>query len=387
MWLMNSVSRILIPNHHSSLESDRTCIKVLFTAIPILLFTSWTGCSENGALYASFVSPARQSGNSTVNAGKAAWEARQCRMCHGNRGQGGYGPDLAGRGLTFAQYKRAVRRPWGVMPAFTERQVSDPTLAQIAAYLVSLPRVQEPGEWVYPIPPSNAPRGQVLLIGNGCGQCHQPELRSPRMVLGGEAADVDFAFFAKRVYEHTDIYPDGMMGNFSRLRLPESVLQEIYHFVAHDLGLLVPISAEIAPGVASETTTTYTLTVKNDGVKGKGLSAKDVTILVALPQQFHVVATTGSGYAGVHLDPQTKSDTAVWKFARIAPEEKLSYTLTLSGTPMVPAEIFKGSVVRWTKPEIRKGVPNLVLRDPRMPGRDAQTPITFPIAQSSDGQP
>jgi cytochrome c553 len=333
-------------------------------------------------LSALLLLPLLQSGNTTpvvrANAGKAAWDARLCRMCHGNQGQGGYGPDLAGRGLTFAQYKRAVRKPWGVMPAFTERQVSDPTLAEIAAYLLSLPRVAEPAEWLYPAPPPDAPRGQILLIGNGCGQCHQPELRSPRMVLGGQAVDVDFAFFAKRVYNHTDIYPDGMMGNFSRLRLPESILQEIYRFAIHDLGLLVPISAEIASGVPAGENTTYTLTIKNEGIKGKGLSAKDVTILLILPAGSKMVSATGRGYEGIRLDSQTKSDAAVWQIPRVAPEEEQLYTLTLSGTSGAPANIFKGSVVRWAKPEIRKGAPDLVLRDPRMPGRVAQTPVTFP---------
>src|SRR5437660_4222701 len=62
-------------------------------------------------------------------AGKAYWERVaprnvDCRNCHGNNGEGGFGPDLAGRGLSAAQVLRAARQPWGIMPAFVESQVS-----------------------------------------------------------------------------------------------------------------------------------------------------------------------------------------------------------------------------------------------------------------------
>lgn len=39
--------------------------------------------------------------------------------------EGGYGPDLAGTGLSFTQFKKEVREPWGVMPMFNEKQKSD----------------------------------------------------------------------------------------------------------------------------------------------------------------------------------------------------------------------------------------------------------------------
>src|SRR6266404_2109610 len=162
--------------------------------------------------------------------GKAAWLDRRCRNCHGDLGQGGFGPDLAGRALTFGQFKQAVRKPWGVMPAFTERQSSDQVLADMQAYLLSLPKVDEPGPWTEKVPGQDSPHGQILLAAYGCMQCHGPEGQRIREVLGGEAADVDFAYFSKIVYQHTERYPDGRMGNFSRLRVPEGSLSEISHF-------------------------------------------------------------------------------------------------------------------------------------------------------------
>src|SRR5919108_6636946 len=71
-----------------------------------------------------------------AQAGKALWDgpATQCRNCHGANGEGAFGPDLAGRGLTVAQFIRAVRQPWGIMPAFVESQVSDSEMADLVAY-------------------------------------------------------------------------------------------------------------------------------------------------------------------------------------------------------------------------------------------------------------
>jgi cytochrome c553 len=313
-----------------------------------------------------------------IAAGKAFWDAKLCKMCHGNQGEGGYGPDLAGRGLSPEQFQRAVRKPWGVMPAFVDKQVSDQNLADMAAYFLSLPKVAQPADWRLPPPPAGAPKGQVLLISDGCAQCHGPELRMPRTVLGGEASDVNFQYFSKFIYEHTEKYPDGFMGNFSRIRLPEPVLQDIYHFAVDELGLMPRLNPAILPGLASGPNTTYTLSLKNEGVKGKGLTAEDLTITLNIAPGSSVVSATGAGYQGVQKDPKTNADLAIWKVARVSPEEEQIYTITISGKAGAPADVFKNSVVGWTKPEMRKGAPNLALRDPRLLGKDPQAPVNFP---------
>src|SRR3569833_2205637 len=48
-----------------------------------------------------------------------------CKNCHGRDGDGACGPDLAGRWLSPADFLKAGRKPWGVMPAFTDAQLSD----------------------------------------------------------------------------------------------------------------------------------------------------------------------------------------------------------------------------------------------------------------------
>jgi mono/diheme cytochrome c family protein len=314
---------------------------------------------------------------SDAERGRTAWDAKLCRRCHGDQGEGGYGPDLAGHTLTLEQFTRAIRKPWGVMPTFSEAELSKQNVSDIAAYLAKLPKVSEPGAWRVKMPPPDAPRGQILLVSNGCGQCHGPELAPPRRILGGELSDANFQLFAKITYEHGTVYPGGRMGSFSRLRLPEATLQEIYRFATEDLGFLVPIAAQIGPGVSNGSNTVYTLAVRNRGVKGKGIAAEGVTIALALAPGATVVSATGDGYQGVQSDEQLKANAAIWHVARIAPQEEQTYTVTVSGKGGNPAELFKSSVVRWTKPEMRHGVPDLAYRDPDMPGKDPQIVVAF----------
>ena len=113
-------------------------------------------------------------------AGKATWQGPTllCRNCHGNDGEGAFGPDLAGRGLTLAQFRRVVRQPsgGGVMPSYPATSITDAEIADVHAYLTSLKPVAEPGPWRVPLP-ANAPLGQQIAIATvGCLQCRRRRL-------------------------------------------------------------------------------------------------------------------------------------------------------------------------------------------------------------------
>ena len=43
--------------------------------------------------------------------------------------------------------KRALRQPYGLMPAYTETQVSDQTIADLLAFFSTLPRADQFGPW------------------------------------------------------------------------------------------------------------------------------------------------------------------------------------------------------------------------------------------------
>src|SRR4029453_11078600 len=107
--------------------------------------------------------------------------------------EGGFGPSLAGTGLPWVAFRKSVREPWGLMPAFREQQKPDQTLADIHAYLQSLPLTTALGEWHWRKAPQTAPIGQQLYMNfAGCGQCHEPEGKFPRARLGVMASDVTF---------------------------------------------------------------------------------------------------------------------------------------------------------------------------------------------------
>ena len=351
-----------------------------------------------------------------ANDGKAFWQAQMCQYCHGVQAEGAWGPDLAGRGISEAQMLRSLRQPYGLMPAYTETQVSEQTIANLLAYFSTLPRAEQFGPWRWQSPPADAPEGQRLQSAFGCGQCHEPELAIPRRWVGGETKTADFDYFSKQIYEHTEKYPQGRMGNYSRERLPEMVLRVIYQFML-DVGLRAPINASLKAGPSEGANTTYTLNLFNDGVAEKGIDAEEVTIFLKIPPGAKFVGATGAGFAGVRplaqlgIDPsiantpgrfdpshnpklpqRTKpdlsGDVAVWKVPRIAAAEKQTYTLTLSGPapeiytipgPGPTGQAFKGfegSTVYWAKPGVRMGPPQLMYRDLRLPDKGDQVAVT-----------
>src|SRR5260221_7122471 len=105
----------------------------------------------------------------------------------------------------------------------------------------------------------------------GCGQCHEPEIKYARTWLGEHAKEVNFDYFAKQIYNHTDKYPTGNMGNYSRDRLSESNLREIYKFLVDDLGLRASVGGAITVGEQKDGNTSYNLSISNRGVKDNGL--------------------------------------------------------------------------------------------------------------------
>lgn len=287
----------------------------------------------------------------SADPGKAAWARTFCVNCHGASGEGGFGPDLAGRGLDFAQFQRAVRKPWSIMPAWTEGQLPDETLQLIFGYMAALPRVKEVAAPRFTAPPT-APHAQQLWVNTfGCSQCHGPEMGAIRKRLGGDGGADAYPLFDALTYTHTDLHPKGIMGNYRRSQVPETLLREMFGFVNKDLGLRVPVTATLsAPSAGGNA---YTLTVKNMGKPGVGLTAEDLTIALKLPPQAKIAGTTGAGYAGLVKDPELMADAATWHVKKLAAGDTQTYTVTLADA--MP-DAFKGSVVRWQKPEIRKPV-------------------------------
>src|SRR5262245_53141514 len=75
--------------------------------------------------------------------GKRIYPATGCFTCHGRAGQGGAyngpAPALARTAVPFEGFKMQVRNPSNDMPAYSEPVMSDKDLADIYAFMQTLP--------------------------------------------------------------------------------------------------------------------------------------------------------------------------------------------------------------------------------------------------------
>ena len=355
-------------------------------------------------------SDAAPPGNPSAGASSFRPVGVRCGFCHGSNGEGAYGPAIAGgRGLTWEQFKHAVRKPYGMMPGFNEQQLPDQMLADILAFIKTLPPAPvQQNEWHWRRAPATAPLGQRLYVEFGCGQCHEPENKMPRAWMGERAKEVNYEYFAKMIYNHTDKYPKGSMPNFSRDRLPEIVLREIYKWSIEDIGMRGSVAADIAGGAPEGGNTAYTVTVTNKAAKDVGLDVAGLTLFIRVPKTAKVITGSGTGYKGVQplasvgLEPalplaphahddtghverpkaDLSSDVMVWKIPKVAAGEKAIVSFTLAGSPASDDELrsaVAGSTIHWETPGRRPSAspPMMVYRDLRIPDKGDHELVTF----------
>ena len=95
-------------------------------------------------LLAAQTPPSKASSAPPGNAekGKKLFVSYGCFECHDREGQGGAGtgPRLAPKPIPFAALSAYIRHPAGQMPPYTAKVVSDQDLADIYAFLQSIPQ-------------------------------------------------------------------------------------------------------------------------------------------------------------------------------------------------------------------------------------------------------
>jgi mono/diheme cytochrome c family protein len=98
--------------------------------------------------YLQSLSPSSKSNSSAVGVpagnavnGKRLYAADGCYECHGYAGQGGAGtgPKVGPHPISFSAFVAQLRHPSAEMPPYTDKVVSDTDLADIYAFMVSLP--------------------------------------------------------------------------------------------------------------------------------------------------------------------------------------------------------------------------------------------------------
>jgi mono/diheme cytochrome c family protein len=106
------------------------------TALSLLLLIG--GCATAAA---QAPAPAGNAAN-----GYKLYMADGCYQCHGTVGQGsrGTGPRLAPEPLPYENFANQLRKPANTMPPYTALVLSDAQLADIYAYVMSLPGPAKP---------------------------------------------------------------------------------------------------------------------------------------------------------------------------------------------------------------------------------------------------
>ena len=90
---------------------------------------------ENGA--APKAAADKSAGN--ADRGKKLFVDDGCYECHGRAAQGGVGPRLAPKPPTANVIAAYIRQPSGEMPPYTAKVISDAEIADIYAYLQTIP--------------------------------------------------------------------------------------------------------------------------------------------------------------------------------------------------------------------------------------------------------
>ena len=110
-------------------------------ATPFLLaaavFVTAQTPSGNGKAAAPAGNVAAPTGN--AQNGKKLFDADGRYQCHGYAAQGGVGPKLGPRPLSWTAFSRYVRQPTDQMPPYTAKVLPDQDLADIYAFLSSIP--------------------------------------------------------------------------------------------------------------------------------------------------------------------------------------------------------------------------------------------------------
>lgn len=106
------------------------------TAMALFLF-----CVEAGSQTAAQNKKADATTGS-ADKGKELYTSYGCYECHGRQAQGSKtsGPRLAPNPIAFPVFAKYVRQPKGQMPPYTSEVASDADLADIHAFLKSIPQ-------------------------------------------------------------------------------------------------------------------------------------------------------------------------------------------------------------------------------------------------------
>ena len=96
-------------------------------------------------IFAGLLLASSMAAGASAEKGKASYVKRGCWQCHGFDGQGSNaGVKIAPDPMPFEAFSVFVRNTNGAMPPYTKAVLSDADLADIHAYLQSVPKSPDP---------------------------------------------------------------------------------------------------------------------------------------------------------------------------------------------------------------------------------------------------
>ena len=183
------------------------------------------------------------------------------------------------------------------------------------------------------------PRGLQVATTAGCVQCHNPTFNNGRGVMG--AINPDFEWFKAIVYNHPAAYPPTRaslgeppyerlaMGSFNPLACRNRCCRKCGRTLSTSDFATDAWAAE--RWIPSKDGVVYKLDVENTGLAGRGLTAEDVTVMLTVPPRRPWLRDRRAGYQGVRRDEQAKANVAVWTVSRMAPKDRQTTRLPVTG--------------------------------------------------------
>lgn len=150
-----------------------------------------------------------------------------CSGCHGKSGEGGSaGSRLAQNAVPLPAFIESVRAPAGAMPRYTTQMVSDAQLADIHAFLRTVPPAQARPSSSVPARAGDPENGRKLYNAIGCWSCHGYAAQGARTGPRLAPNPIPFAAFANYIRA-----PGGDMPPYTAKVVSDAELRDIYAFL------------------------------------------------------------------------------------------------------------------------------------------------------------
>ena len=107
--------------------------------VALLLIAPGVRAASQQALPSPATAP---NGNSVT--GKTLYNSVGCWQCHGYSGQGGAGSSIAPDPIPYSAFTQYIRAPKGSMPPYSTKVLADKQLADIYAFLKTIPQPRDP---------------------------------------------------------------------------------------------------------------------------------------------------------------------------------------------------------------------------------------------------